>query len=189
MKQGSTLSALIGSFELAQFDAEALKRYDLSANGFWQSFTAVLFLAPLFLLALYLQNTFILRDGRAPEPYDIALLVALLDWIVFTLLMVPISRFLGLGENYFSALTVYNWCRPLAFAFYLPVFAASAAGLAGPGTQFMLLYLSITLRSIYQGYILHLTLKASFGAIFAIIVIDILLGEVIIMTLRKTVLG
>ncbi|MEM7571054.1 MAG: hypothetical protein AAF337_14785 [Pseudomonadota bacterium] len=103
--------------------------------------------------------------------------------------MIPITRILGVGDQYFSAMTVYNWCRPLAFAFYLPVFAAIAAGLAGQGTQFLLLYLSITLRSVFQGYILRLTLNTGYGAIFAIIVIDILLGEMIILALRKTVLG
>ncbi|MEM7569386.1 MAG: hypothetical protein AAF337_06285 [Pseudomonadota bacterium] len=189
MKPGSTLAALVGSFELAQFDADALKRYDLSASGFWQSFTAVLFLVPLFALALYLQNTVTLRANRTPEPYDIALLIALLDWVVFTLLMVPITRILDVRERYFAAMTVYNWCRPLAFAFFIPVFAVAATGMAGGTAQFALFYLSITLRSIFQGYILHLTLKIGFGAIFAIIVIDILLGELIIITLRKTVLG
>lgn len=189
MKQGSTRASLLGSFELAQFDATALRRYELSSAGFWQSFTAVLFLAPIFVLGLYLQNTYSLRRGGLPDPYDLALLVALLDWIFFTLLMIPITRVLGVQDRYFSAMTVYNWCRPLAFAFYIPVFAASAAGLTGPGTHFLLIYISITIRSVFQGYILSLTLNIGYGAIFAIIVIDILLGEMIIIALRNTVLA
>ncbi|MEM1022015.1 MAG: hypothetical protein AAGJ09_16140 [Pseudomonadota bacterium] len=185
MKPGSTFGALIGSFELAQFDAEALKRFDLSSAGFWQSFTAVLFLIPIFMLGVYLQNIYFLRQGSTPEPYDIAILVILLDWVLFVLLMRPITGLLGVKENYFGAMTVYNWCRPLAFAFYIPVLAAGAAGLAGSNTLFLLYYLAVTLRSVYQGYILHLTLRLSLWAIFAMIVLDIILGEFIIVVLRQ----
>jgi hypothetical protein len=189
MRPGSSLSSLWGSIELAQFDRSALGRFDLSEVGFWRSFSVVLVLAPLFLLVAYLQNTYMLRHGGSAEPYNIALLVFLLDFAAFNILMAPIAHFLGVGQHYRPAMTVFNWCRPVAFAFFLPVYAAGAAGIAAPGTILFLLSLALTMRSVYLGYILHLALKATLGPILAILLLDFVLGQFIVVVLRKTFLA
>lgn len=188
MRPGSSLSSLLGTIELAQFDSEALRRFDLSADGYWRSFSAVLVLVPLFLLGTYLQNTYFIRYGRSAQAYDILMLAFLLDFAAFNILMRPIAGFLDVAENYYASMTVFNWARPVAFAFFLPVYAAGAAGIAAPGTVLFLLSLGLTLRSAYLGYILHLTLKVTLGPILAIILLDFLLGQVFLAALRRALL-
>lgn len=184
MRKGSSLSSLWGSIELAQFDKEALNRFDLTMAGFWRSFTVVLVLVPLFLLVMYLQNTYIMRLELKPNPYSLTLLAFLVEWVIFVGLLAIITSFLNVFDKFPGAMAVYNWCRPVAFSFLLPVFAAGASGLANTDVMFLLYYIALTLRSIYLGYILHLTLKVGFGAILAIILLDFVLGQVVFTALK-----
>jgi hypothetical protein len=45
------------------------------------------------------------------------------------------------------------------------------------------------MRSVYLGYILHLALKATLGPILAILLLDFVLGQFIVVVLRKTFLA
>lgn len=185
MRPGSSLSSLWGSIELAQFDRNALDRFDMTMAGFWRSFSVVLVLVPVFLLTMYLQNTYILRIERTPNAYNLLLLSFLVEWVIFIALLAGITRFLKVFDDFPGAMAVYNWCRPVALSFLIPVYAAGASGLAGQELMALLFYIALTLRSIYLGYILHLTLRVGFGAILAIILLDFVLGQVVFAFLKR----
>lgn len=180
MTPGSVLSSLKGSVEIAQFDEAALKRFDLTSAGYWRSFSVVLIAVPLLILLLYLQNTYYIRMEESHNRVDAFVLIYLLDWIVFTLLMLPISRMLGVADNYGPFITVYNWCRPIAICFTLVVYAAAATGTVSPQLMTFLGFIGFTLRSAYLGYGMHVTLRIGIGAIFALLLLDIITGMFLI---------
>jgi len=189
VRKGSSLSSLIGSLELAQFDDKGLDRFDLSRSGYWRSFSAVLVAVPVYLLVLYLLNTTALRYQRLPESYQIALIAYLAKWAVFAVIMLPISHLLGARDHYFSAMTVYNWCNPVARSFFLPAYAASAAGLANIATLQLLIIVSFALAGTYLAYIFRTALQLPFPKVVAIVLLDFFLERIMLAACARLFYG
>ncbi|MEM9880376.1 MAG: hypothetical protein AAF862_13980, partial [Pseudomonadota bacterium] len=110
-----------------------------------------------------------------PQSYEIELIAYMTKWTVFVCLMLPITKLLDAGDRFYRVITVYNWCNPLARAFFLPAYAACAAGLASLDTLKTLIALSYLICGIYLGYVLRVTLKSSYGAVIAILLLDFFL--------------
>ncbi len=117
--------SLSGSLKLVNKDAGGLDQFEVSLDGFWHSFAAILLTAPAFIVALAEHR---LRSGLALEAglfSDIGLVFseiggAILCWIAFPLALVAVLRPLGLGHRYLAYVVAYNWSAVVA-AFVLAV--------------------------------------------------------------------
>jgi len=109
-------SALTGSFLLAKRDERGLQFFDVTIDGFWRSFLVVVLIAPFYVLYA-MQEIEIAHEinvqGSVPAANAgfvaarISLLV--LEWVIFPVAMIFITRLLGLWPRYIPYITIYNW--------------------------------------------------------------------------------
>lgn len=117
------IRSLTGVWLLARRDLDGYNYFNRTIEGFWRSFAAIAFIAPVYFVlsgaALELQTT-----GAAPEDgaqdvgsYYFGTGVALLlDWICFPVIMIFIARGFDLTRNYVAFIIAFNWCSVLVFA-------------------------------------------------------------------------
>jgi len=172
-----------GAWRIARMDPDALNYFDLSINGFWRSFMAVLVVAPFYLLFLIVnhgnQPGLVLPTGPvvSTEYYvTVKLITYVLGWLVFPLIMVPISRLLDLSQNYVRYVIVWNWSNVLVMAVILPtVLMFPPAADAGHSAKLVLMAAQITM--LFYGY---LVVRAGLGSkaltAVGIVVLDLLLS-------------
>lgn len=115
--------SLFAAWRIARFDPNAMSYFNLSLDGFWRSFVAALLVLPFYLLLSGLEFIHASELARADAlPSELALrddsllgfivleVVAFAcAWAAWPLLMVPISRFLGLDSHYVPYIIAANW--------------------------------------------------------------------------------
>ena len=116
-----------GAWRIARMDENALNYFNMSIEGFWRSFLAVLIVVPLYVVFLVL-NLGQLSGMELPtssatskEFYvAIKLAVHILGWLAFPVVMIPISRLMDLSQSYVPYIIVWNWSNVLVMAVILP---------------------------------------------------------------------
>jgi hypothetical protein len=138
------IGSLKGAWLLARRDASGMQHFNLTIEGFWRSFAAILFIAPIFFVFASLSfdaaTETELADGVANDSsadYAGTAVLLAISWIAFPLAMVPVSRALGLAHRYVTYIIVFNWTSIIAEA----VLAAPVA----------LLYLGVISIEVFRG--------------------------------------
>lgn len=171
-----TRQSLHAAWRLACFDAQAMALFDVSLGGFWRSFFAALVALPIFVLAL------VPSFGKAADPDLFAAVEAVhyaVAWIAFPLVMVPVTRFLGLAGRYIPFIIAVNWTSVLQLAIFLPVNLLALLGsLQGDGGAF-LFTLALALTCIYRYFVARVALDATLGTALALVTLDVVLGLLI----------
>jgi hypothetical protein len=104
---------------LAVRDPRAWKEFDLTADGFFRSFIAILFVMPLNILfdlfAIRLSQARAAADGIAAEagsygtPEMVFSTVTLvIEWMIFPLVALYLLRYLGLQQRYAQYVIAHN---------------------------------------------------------------------------------
>lgn len=145
------ISSLNGVLLLARRDTDGYRYFNLTAEGFWRSFAAVLFVAPIyFILAEAAVQIAPTEEGAEPVARDVGTfyfgkaLTLTLDWIAFPVAMVFVTRILDLTRNYATFIIAFNWSSVLVFAVVnLPVILYAAGLLDAAATGFFGLVLLI----------------------------------------------
>jgi hypothetical protein len=106
-----------GSVRLMKGDLSGLALLDRSREGFWRSFRAAALLAPLY--AFYLLTRYVEMMATASD-LKIALVEGLryaIDWTLFPVVLLELSRPLGRASRYTGAVVALNWANvPLLIA-------------------------------------------------------------------------
>jgi hypothetical protein len=172
-----------GAWRIARMDPGALKFFDLSIDGFWRSFIALLIVAPFYIMFL------ILNHGNQPglelptgpvvstEFYVTVKLIAyIIGWLAFPLIMVPISRLLDLSQNYVAYVIVWNWSNVLVMAVILPtVLMFPPATEAGQSAKLILMAAQISM--LFYGFVVaRAGLQCKVLTAVGIVVLDLLLS-------------
>ncbi len=124
---------------------EAFALFNLTEAGFWRSFAAIVLVAPVYLLAARLgipAQGAASAQGRAVVGVALltGVLVLALQWVSWPLLMVFVTRALGLSRHYARYIIIYNWSTVLIFLVQLPPVALYACGcLDQQGAAFFML--------------------------------------------------
>ncbi len=138
------IGSITGAYLLATRDLDGFKLFNLTIEGFWRSFAALLLIAPFYFLfaglELELQSQAQV-DGEAVSDhsgYYAGRVVALIvDWIAYPVVMVFVARGLGFAHHYVRYIIVFNWSSVIVFgllmlptaAFHLGAISAEHAGL------------------------------------------------------------
>jgi uncharacterized membrane protein YobD (UPF0266 family) len=170
-------SALLGAADLARLDASGMGRFDLSIEGFWNSFFAAALAAPGYLI--------LVLDAYATEgaPADLGLVFFVetiayaANWIVFPLAAALLTRVLGLGARYVPLIVAGNWAAVLQVA--LLVVALAIGSLAPGDLRSPLLLAALAAVMVYQWFVIRTALQTSGGIALAFLVIDVLLSRLI----------
>jgi hypothetical protein len=179
------LRSLTGAWHLFLDRPDALRYFDISIDGFWRSFGAILLVLPSYVMIALSERAQILTDS-IPDGFDggaffINKLVSIcVDWVAFPIVFAFIAGPLGLGRTYSTFIIARNWGAALAAVPYAAVALLYLAGiLSAELTNF--LWLAIMIVIIRYSYLIaRRALGAEIGVAVAIIVSDFALSLLII---------
>ena len=113
-------SGLKGAVGLLRGDASAMRHFDVSFEGFWKSFFAILVILPVILLYIHGEwETLALADTRSGDPMDVPqsygafvlkrFVVTLVDWLAYPLIILAMARPLGIEQKVVPYIVAQNW--------------------------------------------------------------------------------
>lgn len=159
---------------LARGDTAAMARFDLSVEGFWKSFAAMLVVAPAYVLVLLDQFRFTgwPEDGWGTARAELVAFVV--GWLAFPLAAIPLTRLLGLSGRYVPLIVANNWSAVIQVALYT---AVVALGSILPGELRMTALFTATIMVLaYQWLVIRTALATTGLTAFGLMVIDVLLN-------------
>jgi hypothetical protein len=176
--------ALGASWRLFLNDPRGMAGFDVSVNGFWRSFGAIVPMAPFYLVAFLVERQMRLADpdqeAFSNATFFLAKTVAVgLDWIAFPIVLALFARQLGMERNYAGFIIARNWASLLiiipdsllAAVFGLGILGQEIAGFIS------LAFLVIFLR--FRFLIARIALGASVIFALGVTLTDFLFGLVI----------
>lgn len=124
-------------------DRDAWKRFEVSLNGFWASFAAIVLIAPVYLFAAAIEPA---AAGQAPAAVEVRspwrlLLILLVQWGLWPLIMYHVARHFDVTRNYIRYIIAYNWSSVIIAAIQAPpliLYAMAAIGLSGAAVLVLL---------------------------------------------------
>jgi len=171
------IRSIDGAFRIARFDPTARNYFDLSAEGFWRSFGAMVYVAPLYLIFIHLPG--MRQSLHAAEPfigYPIETANYVLRWLSFPFLLYWLARPFGLSGNYIPFVVAYNWSQVVQILFFLlPAAIVSFGLLPGPVGRGVMTFIVIATFA-YQLVIARTMLAVAWSFAFGIVCLDWALG-------------
>ena len=172
-----------GAWRIARMDQNALNNFNISIEGFWRSFIAILIVAPFYLIFLVLNHDQIsaielsTEAATSKEFYVLMKLIAhILGWLVFPLVMIPISRLMDLSQRYIPYIIVWNWSNVLVMAVILPaVLIFPPSEHSDQSAKLILMAAQITV--LFYGYLVaRAGLECKTLTAIGVVMLDLLLG-------------
>lgn len=173
------------AFGLALRDQNAWAGFDLTANGFFRSFAALLIVMPLNVLyEILLTNAIIGKKIAAGQKVTgsfemsdavFSAIALCAQWMIFPIAMIFVLRFLGLAHRYSTLIIAHNWGSVVVFLANIPGFALYAIGLVSADVAFDLAFIVLGLTLYYRFYIAQTALDAGASTAGAITLLDFLL--------------
>ncbi|MDD7910074.1 hypothetical protein PUV47_09095 [Pseudovibrio exalbescens] len=175
-----------GSWLLVKGRSEGMSYFDLSADGFWRSFTVLLYVLPFYMLGNVTEAQLgkelgepLSANGGGLLPLP-KLFTLVLDWIGFPIILAFLASLLAVRNTYGAYVTVRNWTTLVVV---IPHAALNLLYLAGVLNADMLLTLSL----FVVGWVLwvHFTvariaLSVGAGLAIGLVVLDFILSLFIV---------
>lgn len=174
--QADILRALYAAWRLALRDPGAMAQFDLSIAGFWRSFFAVVLVAPFYFLLLRLEYNLLPAVPALGGFFLVKGLFFLISWAAYPLLMIPLTRMLGLGQYYIGFIVAYNWSAVIVILVLLPPFTLFGLQVIGPGAAGFLNLLATMAVLYYRWFLTRTALAISGGLALGFVFIDLLLS-------------
>ncbi len=117
---------LSGAWDVMNGRVEGLRKLDLTIDGFWRSFGAIVLIVPVALIALASERAIVPpADGQVPALTGgiavLRLIAVVVDWLAFPAILALIARPLGIAARYVPFIVARNWAAvPVAFMFAVP---------------------------------------------------------------------
>lgn len=166
-------SYLTGIGMLAKNNPGGFQRLDLTADGFWRSFGAILYTLPAFVVSWisYRQTYLGATEGSETGPGFFAMLavIDLANWIVPVIAVGLLAGLLGIASDYGRWVIATNWLSvPVAYALALPVgLGLLLPGFAPVGVLVSLVFFGFAIALLYR--VSRLSLSGNGTVAFAIV--------------------
>ncbi len=179
-------NALIGSFLLAKRDVRGLQFFDVTIDGFWRSFLAVVLIAPFYVLYA-LQEIEITHQinmlGSVPviSTGFVAARVTLLglEWVIFPVAMILITRLLGLWPKYVPYIAIYNWSSLFISLALTPAAVLYFSGIISTQMAATINLFAVLFILYFRWYIAKTVLEATTAAAVLIVAFDLVFSLLI----------
>ncbi len=164
---------IFGAWRLARFDADAMRYFDTSVDGFWKSFYAAAIALPAFII----MTAFSLAKAELPEHVgflEVAVVEAsgyVMSWVAFPLLMTVVSDVLQRGERYLGYIVALNWAQLLIVAVQLPAFLFVVASGTEPGQPHPVTLIVLFIVSFYLWFVTKAALQINGWAAGGVVII------------------
>jgi hypothetical protein len=157
------IRSIHGTWRIARLDPNALAYFNLTIDGFWRSFAALVLVAPFYIgfLALSYGHHPGLELPTSPavsmEWYVTVKLAAFAaGWLIFPLVMVAMTRLLDLTPTYVQYIIVWNWSNVLEMVVILPALIFFLSG-ALPGQTAAMILMAAHVTMLFYGYLVART--------------------------------
>lgn len=189
-------SSVRGAWLLFVMDPRGMTQFNISANGFWNSFFAAVILAPVYffvLLAQYKLNREvqqIAQEQQAANPtlpelppipdlsdYLLAQGIAYVAlWAIFPIVMLWVTRLIRIPNKYVPFVVAYNWSAIVVLTIQLPPFALFYFGLVGIVGAIAPLLSILLVIMIYRWYVAYTALGLPAIACLGIVTLDFVIN-------------
>jgi hypothetical protein len=177
--------SLEGAWRLFLNRPEAMLLFDLSIEGFWRSFQAIVLIAPIYALTVIADEQHLLNDSIAETGFSEAAFLfgravaLLLDWVTFPILLALVARRLGIARSYPAYIVARNWSGVIASAPFGAIALLTLIGLVSNefGALLSLVAIGVALR--YNYVVARTALAAGFGFAVAIVAADFIVSLLI----------
>lgn len=116
--------SLSGAWRLMLGKPDGLRLLDLSADGFWNSFFAILVAAPALIVGwVGLANDFAVQSAEFNDRLSTVVSLALVDisaWIVPLVVFALVARRAGVGDRFVHYVVASNWTSAIIAWLMLP---------------------------------------------------------------------
>lgn len=173
------------AFRLALRDQRAWSGFDLTAEGFFRSFAAMLIVLPLnIIFDLFVTNVatrkVIAEGGTVKGAYDLSdavfsTVVMCAEWLIFPVVMIFVLRFVGLAHRYSALIIAHNWATVVIALVNIPAFALGSMGVFSPDLTYDVYFIVLGLTLYYRFYVAQTALDAGLGIAGAVTFLDFLL--------------
>lgn len=145
MRREQIARGIGGALLLARFDARGMQLFDLSADGFWDSFFGAVLVAPV---AIYwLVVGFPETTASTAWVITVEVIRYLVGWVLFPAVMIPIARGLRVSANYVPFVIAYNWSMVVQTILFFVITVIGQTGLI-PLEVYTIAYLAAVLYTI-----------------------------------------
>lgn len=164
-------------------NAQGLRQFDVSYEGFWRSFQVFFLLLPFVGILILSEKAFLLRhlpliDETFPSGIFVTSRLAgfALDWVAYPLALAAIAGRLGLARRYVPLVVALNWAALVAAVPAVIPHLMMLLGLVGEqvGALLNLVTLGIILR--YQYMVTKFATAATTGVCVGLVALDFALS-------------
>jgi hypothetical protein len=173
------------AFRLALRDQRAWSGFDLTAEGFFRSFAAILVVIPFNIAIEFFASAVAARRALAAgkpvtDTYEISnavfsTAVLCIEWMIFPIAMIFVLRFVGLAHRYSALVIAHNWGTVVVVMLYFPGFALGAIGLLPPDLASDFTFVALGLTIYYRFYTAQTALGAGWSIAAAVTCLSIVL--------------
>lgn len=170
-----TAGALYGVWRIARCDENAFSFFNASEEGFWRSFTAAAFLAPL--QAVY-QITVYTGMNEPPNAFRMMLVESLkyvILWVLYPLTLFYVARLLDREAAFLKYIVAYNWFQMGIGFVIMPWIILTGFGLLPVSVADFIGTMSFVAYTFFAAFIARAGLKLAVGTAIGIVLLDILL--------------
>jgi hypothetical protein len=168
--------ALFGIWRLAHFDANGMRYFDRSLEGFWRSFRVAVLAAPFtaVLIALDLSGRTVAGGWfRMMAGESIAYVIG---WVAFPLLAFYLTEAIDRRAQYLGFIAVYNWSALAQIAVVLPAALISHSGFL-PAVLAGLVSLAANIAIlVYEWFVVRTALNLPGLAATGIVALDVIVS-------------
>ncbi|MSP21145.1 MAG: hypothetical protein EXQ93_06480 [Alphaproteobacteria bacterium] len=159
MTRVEIVRAVTGAALLARFDARGMTYFDVSADGFWNSFFAAVLTVPftLYWMVIDYPET----EAALAWVITVEMVRYCVGWALFPLVMIPITRALGLSGSYVQFIIAYNWSMVVQAVLYFVVTVISQTALVPPDLYFLVSLATLVYTLAYFVFIARTALGVS----------------------------
>jgi len=178
------LNSLSGAFDLLMRDEQGLQKFNLSANGFWHSFGAIVLIAPIYLFAASTDWSAALGDGPSPHSAIKSFISLCILWVGWPVVALYLFRALSCEKQYARYIIAFNWSTVLGVTFMAIPSILLKANLTSPQAGIFLSFMLLFTMLYYEWYITNKTLGTPMGMSAAIVSADYAVSLIV-----ETILG
>jgi len=159
-------SSIYGAWRLALRDADGMRWFNLSVEGFWRSFIAALLILPF---ALLLAQVPVAGQGEdVGRGFSMIIGLYFVEWVGRAVLLLGLCAVLGRTNRYASVVIVWNWVAIPEFGLFAA--ATILSFLIAPMAPFFFV-IALGVMFAIDYFITRTALEVGAGPAFGIVVV------------------
>ena len=174
--------SLRGALLLFRGRAEGLRLLDLTVDGFWRSFVAIVVAAPIHAADVIVGRAAGSGADEVPDAvfFSVKALIYLTDWLAFPLAIAVLARPFGFGRNYVPYIVAFNWSSVVITALFAPVSILASAGALSRNTVGLLGLVLLVITAHYRFAIARLALQVPAATALGLVILEFALSLLIV---------